>query len=113
MTNIKRDPTTPGMIIIGVSDNEETHEKWKNHFKSSAYKFNGHRVVGIDEEAKVHYNNIDNLLNAFRARIDMEHISDEVKEDLKNYEVVTIQGKTLIVITITAALGQLYDNKNR
>lgn len=70
-----------------------------------------HRVVGIDEEAKVHYNNIDNLLSAFRERIDMEPISDELKGDLKNYEVITIQGKTLIVITITAASGQLYDNK--
>lgn len=111
MTNIKRKATMPGMIIIGVSDNEESYEKWKNHFKSSAYKFNRHRVVGIDEEAKVHYNNIDNLLSAFRERIDMEPISDELKGDLKNYEVITIQGKTLIVITITAASGQLYDNK--
>lgn len=111
MTNISRKHSTLGMIIIGVSDNESDYEKWRTHFKSSAYKYNGHRVVGIDEEAKVHYNSIDNLLNAFEARIDMEPISDELKEDLKNYEVITIQGRTLIVITITAASGQLYDNK--
>ena len=111
MTNICRNPSVPGMIIIGISDNETDYEKWKNHFRSSAYKYNGHRVVGIDEEAKVHYNCIDNLLKAFKMRIDMEPISNEMKEDLKNYEVITIQGRTIIVITVTAASGQLYNNK--
>lgn len=111
MTNIPRRCSTPGMIIIGVSDNESDYEIWKNHFQSNAYKYKGHRVVGIGEEAKVHYNNIDNLLKAFNAKVDQEPISEELKEDLKNYDVLTIHGKTIIVITVTATSGQLYDGK--
>lgn len=111
MTNIPRKSSIPGMIIIGVSDNESDYKEWKNHFKSNAYKYKGHRVVGIDEESKVHYRNIDNLLNAFEARVETEPISDEMKEDLKNYDVITIHGRTLIVITITASSGQLYNGK--
>ncbi len=51
------------------------------------------------------------MMNAFKARIDKEPISNELKENLKSYEIVTIQKRSLIVITITAQSGQLYDGK--
>ena len=111
MTNIVRDSKNPGMIIIGVSDSEGTYKTWESHFGRSAYKYNNHRVVGVDAEAEVHYNSIDNMLSVFRSRIEMEPISEELKEDLKNYEIISIHNKTLIVITITASNGQLYDGK--
>ena len=89
MTNIKRNPQNPGMIIIGVADNEESYEKWSNHFGISAYKYNTHRVVGIDAEAEVHYRSIDCMMNAFKDRVDGEPISKELKDDLKNYEMIS------------------------
>lgn len=111
MTNIERKAETPGMIIIGVSDDEDTYSDWNNYFKERAFKYNQHRVVGIDAESKVHYKSIDNMLNAYKTKVDSEPISDELKEDLKNYEIITINKKTLIVITVTATAGQLYDGK--
>lgn len=41
----------------------------------------------------------------------MEPISEELKENLKNYEIISIQKRTLIVFIITAESGQLYDGK--
>lgn len=111
MTNIKRQPLVPGMIIIGVADSEADYNKWARHFNSRAYNYNGHRVVGVDEEAKVHFSTIDNMLNAFKSRIELEPISDELKDDLKNYDIITLNNKTLIIITIIAQTGQLYDGK--
>lgn len=111
MANIKRDPLNPGMIIVGVADNEKNYCNWSTHYKKNAYKYNSHRVVGIDAEAEVHYRSVDCLLNAFKARVDIEPISNELKNDLKNYEIVTVQKRTLIVITITSQSGQLYGGK--
>lgn len=111
MTNIKRDINTPGMIIVGVADNENSYKEWSNFFGKNAYRYNSHRVVGIDEEAKIHYRSIDCMLNDFKVRIDREPISNELKDDLKNYEIISIQKRTLIVFTITAKSGQLYDGK--
>ena len=68
--------------------------------------------MGIDAEAEVHYKSVDCMMNAFKARVDMELISNKLKEDLKSYELVTIQKRILIVITITARSGQLYGGKN-
>ena len=56
-------------------------------------------------------NSVDRMMNAFKDRIDMEPISRELKDDLKNYEIISIQKRTLIVFTITAESGQLYDGK--
>ena len=111
MTNIRRDSNTLGMIIVGVADNEKDYSDWSMHYKRNAYKYNAHRVVGIDAEAEVHYKSVDCMMNAFKARVDMEPISNELKEDLKSYEIVSIQKRTLIVITITARSGQLYGGK--
>ena len=111
MANIRRDPDSPGMIIVGVADNEKDYSDWSGHYKRNAYKYNSHRVVGIDAEAEVHYKSVDCMMNAFKARVDMEPISNELKEDLKSYELVTIQKRILIVITITARSGQLYGGK--
>lgn len=111
MTNIRRNPDDIGMIIVGVADSEKDYNDWSAHYKRNAYKYNSHRVVGIDAEAEVHYKSVDCMLNAFKARVDMEPISNELKEDLKSYEIVTIQKRTLIVITVTARSGQLYDGK--
>ena len=111
MANIKRNPDSLGMIIVGVADNEKDYNDWSNHYKRNAYKYNSHRVVGIDAEADVHYKSVDCMMNAFKARIDKEPISNELKENLKSYEIVTIQKRSLIVITITAQSGQLYDGK--
>lgn len=80
-------------------------------FGMHAYRYNTHRVVGVDTEAKVHYNSVDSMMNAFKDRIDMEPISEELKENLKNYEIISIQKRTLIVFIITAESGQLYDGK--
>lgn len=112
MANIRRDPDSLGMIIVGVADNEKDYSDWSSHYKRNAYKYNSHRVVGIDAEAEVHYKSVDCMMNAFKARVDMEPISNELKEDLKSYELVTIQKRILIVITITARSGQLYGGKN-
>ena len=49
----------------------------------SAYRYNTHRVVGVDAEVKSHYNSVDCMMNAFKDRIDMEPISKELKDDLK------------------------------
>ena len=111
MTNIKRDSKNLGMIIVGVADNESGYKQWSEHFGIRAYRYNTHRVVGVDAEAKVHYNSVDRMMNAFKDRIDMEPISRELKDDLKNYEIISIQKRTLIVFTITAESGQLYDDK--
>lgn len=111
MTNINRDSKNPGMIIIGIADCESTYKTWESHFGSSAYKYNTHRVVGIDAEAEIHYKSIDSMLSTFRNRIDNEPISEELKDDLKNYEIISIHNRTLVVITITASAGQLYDGK--
>ena len=111
MTNIRRDSNTLGMIIVGVADNEKDYSDWSMHYKRNAYKYNAHRVVGIDAEAEVHYKSVDCMMNAFKARVDMEPISNELKEDLKSYEIVSKQKRTLIVITITARSGQLYGGK--
>ena len=51
------------------------------------------------------------MMNAFKDRIDMEPISKELKDDLKNYEIISIQKRTLIVFTITVKSGQLYNGK--
>ena len=64
-----------------------------------------------DAEAKKHYKSIDNMLKVFKQRIDSEPISEELKSDLKNYELITIHNRTIIVITITARADQLYDGK--
>lgn len=111
MTNIDRDPNNPEMIIIGVADNEESYKKWDQHFRKGAFKYNSHRVVGIDTEADVHYKSIENMLVAYRERIDREPISTELKDNLKDYEIITIQKRTIMVITITAKSGQEYDGK--
>lgn len=111
MTNIKRDSQNPGMIIVGVADKESSYKQWSDYFGMSAYRYNTHRVVGVDAEAKSHYNSVDCMMNAFKDRIDMEPISKELKDDLKNYEIISIQKRTLIVFTITAESGQLYDGK--
>ena len=111
MTNTVRNPYNPGMIIIGVADNEKRYKQWEQHYGMSAYKYNSHRVVGIDAEANVHYKSMDNMLAAYRERIDQEPISVELKENLKDYEIITIQKRTVMVITITAESGQEYDGK--
>jgi hypothetical protein len=112
MSNVKkRDSRNPGMIIVGVADKESSYKQWLDHFGMSAYRYNTHRVVGVDAEAKVHYNSVDSMMNAFKDRIDMEPISNALKDDLKNYEIVSIQKRTLIVFTITAESGQLYNGK--
>ena len=111
MTNIKRDSKNPGMIIVGVADNENGYKQWSEHFGLNAYRYNTHRVVGVDAEAKVHYNSVDSMMNAFKDRIDREPISEELKDDLKNYEIISIQKRTLIVFIVTAESGQLYDGK--
>lgn len=111
MTNTVRNPNNLGMIIIGVADNEEHYKQWEQHFGMSAYKYNSHRVVGIDAEANIHYKSIDNMLAAYRERIDKEPISIELKENLKDYEIITIQKRTVMVITITTESGQEYDGK--
>lgn len=111
MTNIERNKDNIGMIIVGVADDEKTYKQWAAHFGKSAYRYNSHRVVGVDEEAKQHYKSIDNMMRAFNSRIDLEPISEELKENLKNYEILTIHNKTLVVFTITAETGQLYDGK--
>ena len=41
----------------------------------------------------------------------MEPISKELKDDLKNYEIKSIQKRTLIVFTVTVESGQLYNGK--
>lgn len=111
MTNIKRDAKNPGMIIVGVADNERGYKQWSEHFGMHAYRYNTHRVVGVDAEAKVHYNSVDSMMNAFKGRIDMEPISEKLKDNLKNYEIISIQKRTLIVFIITAESGQLYAGK--
>lgn len=111
MTNIKRDSQNPGMIIVGVADKESSYKQWSDHFGMSAYRYNTHRVVGVDAEVKSHYNSVDCMMNAFKDRIDMEPISKELKDDLKNYEIISIQKRTLIVFTITVESGQLYKGK--
>lgn len=111
MTNIKRDSQNPGMIIVGVADKESSYKQWSDHFGMSAYRYNTHRVVGVDAEVKSHYNSVDCMMNAFKDRIDMEPISKELKDDLKNYEIISIQKRTLIVFTITVKSGQLYNGK--
>lgn len=111
MTNTVRNPYNPGMIIIGVADNEKSYKQWERHYGMSSYKYNSHRVVGIDAEANVHYKSMDNMLAAYRERIDQEPISVELKENLKDYEIITIQKRTVMVITITAESGQEYDGK--
>lgn len=100
-----------GMIIIGVADNEDSYQDWRDNYKQRAYKYQGHRVVGIDAEARVYYKTIDNMLRALKERIDTEPISDEMKENLKHYDLISIQNKTLIVFSITAKCWQLYDGK--
>lgn len=111
MTNTERNPEKSGMIIVGVADNEKAYRVWAKHFGTRAYSYNTHRVVGVDAEAKVRYKTVDNLMRTFKERVDMEPISDELKENLKNYQIISIQKKTLIVFTITAESGQLYDGK--
>lgn len=111
MTNIKRDSQNPGMIIVGVADKESSYKQWSDYFGMSAYRYNTHRVVGVDAEVKSHYNSVDCMMNAFKDRIDMEPISKELKDDLKNYEIISIQKRTLIVFTITVESGQLYNGK--
>lgn len=111
MANNGKNAYNPGMIIIGVADNEECYKKWEQHFGMSAFKYNSHRVVGIDTEANVHYKSVDNMLAAYRERIDKEPISIELKKNLKDYEIVTIQKRDVIVITVTAESGQEYDGK--
>ncbi len=111
MTNIQRDFKNPGMIIVGVADKESSYRQWSEYFGISAYRYNTHRVVGIDTEAEIHYKSVDSMMNAFKTRVDMEPISEELKSNLKNYEIISIQKRTLIVITITAESGQRYDGK--
>lgn len=111
MANLDRDPNNPEMIIIGVADNEESYKEWEQYFRKTAFKYNSHRVVGIDAEANIYYKSVENMLAAYRARIDGEPISTELKENLKDYEIITIQKRMVMVITITARAGQEYDGK--
>lgn len=111
MANDNRKSQNLGRIIIGVADNENSYKDWERHFGISAYKYNEHRVVGIDAEAKIYYKSIDNMMAAYSNRVDMEPISPELRNDLKNYEMVSIQKKTVIVIKITAKPGQKYGDK--
>ena len=111
MANNDKNVYNPGMIIIGVADNEECYKQWEQHFGMSAFKYNSHRVVGIDTEANVHYKSVDNMLATYRDRIDKEPISIELKKNLKDYDIVTIQKRNLMVITVTADSGQEYDGK--
>lgn len=111
MTNIKRDSQNPGMIIVGVADGESSYKQWSAHFGVNAFRYNTHRVVGVDEEAKVHFKSVDNMMKAFKDRIDIEPISKDLKNNLKNYDIISIQKRTLIVFIITAESGQLYNGK--
>ena len=111
MANLERKENFPCMIIVGIADNEFDYRAWSSFFKTNAYKYNTHRVVGIDEEAKKYYKNIDNLMKAFIMKLDEEPISDELKTNLKNFDIITIQKRSLVVFTITAETGQLYNGK--
>ncbi len=111
MANSSRDIKNTSMIIVGIADNESDYKDWSEYYGLNAYKYNNHRVVGIDEEAKRHYKNIDNMMLKFINRLDGEPISDELKSDLKQFDIVTIQKRSLVVFSINASPGQLYGGK--
>lgn len=53
---------------------------------------------------------LENLVGIFCC-MRSESILKELKEELKNHEIITVQKRTLVVITITAKSEQKYSGK--
>lgn len=96
-------PKTKGYILVGVADNKNAADYWKNTYGDDYLKLEGMNffVVGLNKEIAAHYKSGDDYLRKIKQIINTCKVSEEVKKYiLMNLKLVQYYGKDILVLEL-------------
>lgn len=96
-------PKTKGYILVGVADNKQAADYWKNTYAEDYLKMEGMNfyVVGLNKEISAYYKGGDDYLRKIKQIINTCKVSDEVKKYiLMNLKLVQYYGKDILVLEL-------------
>lgn len=96
-------PRTKGYILVGVADNKNAADFWKNRFCSSYQSVEGldFHVVGLNKEIATYYKNGDEFIRKIKQVIKSCLVSEDVKKYiLMNMKLVQYYGRDILVLEL-------------
>ena len=96
-------PYTKGYILVGVADNKNAVEFWKNTYREDYLKIEGMNfyVVGLNKEIATHYKSGDEYLRKIKQIINSCKVTEEVKKYiLMNLKLVQYYGRDILVLEL-------------
>ena len=106
-------PKSTGYCLLGVADNKETSEKYKEIYSSDCVSYSNFFVTGIDSEAKKYHVDIDKYFTKITQLVDKEPLSDRDKDNIsRNIFPVKYFDKTVIILKIESGnVPSVYNGK--
>lgn len=106
-------PQSTGYCLLGVADNKETSEKYKEIYSSDCVKYANFFVTGVNSEAKKYHGDIDKYFTKIAQLVAQEPLSDRDKDNiLRNILNVNYFDKTVIILRIESGdTPSVYDGK--
>lgn len=93
-----------GYVILGIADSENIANSHKKFYNSTINQKENFHIVGIDDEAKSKGLSIDNYMLKLKDYIKAQDIQPEYYKTqiLKNIDLFTYEGKSIIILKITS-----------
>lgn len=111
INNISKDAN--GYILIGVSENEDTKNRLKSLYDVDALEFNGYYINGIDHEAKIQSDSIDDYFMLIKQKIQDFQFTEELKQQiLRDIEFCSYNGLHVLKIKIKST-GNICEFENK
>lgn len=101
MSNTNCDHQDKGYIIIGIANNRQSCNNWKEKYKEMPLSYGNHKIVGITKEATTHFIDVDCYERKFGDLIKNKPITASLKTYvLSNFRTVDFKEKILLVIPV-------------
>lgn len=105
-------PRTEGYVLLGIADKEEDARQLHARYSTEIKEFNGHYIVGIEDEAKAVHGNLDSYLQHLKQMVEKENVSKDVHSHiLREMQVLDYHGRILVLLTFSSDKPISYDRK--
>lgn len=99
MANTK--PNEEATVLIGIANDLEHARQFRNYYGANWVQVAECYVTGIDEEIRTYWKSKEEYCNFIKRAIENEPVLSEVSSQiLRNFQVITYEDKTLIILTL-------------
>lgn len=105
-------PNEEGIIILGVPNDDDATDEISNILKISPLRCKNYNIIGVKDEAKKYYGDVDSYIRKIKESIENEPISDSFKNEiLTKCQLIDYHDKILLMFVCKSSIPVFYNKQ--